>query len=74
VRESRFAHAAEGLHASGDTNGHVRLQLFGGFRAVVAQDFGNGVSEIEALSVCGKSQRFDLRDAFVALLEKIVFQ
>ena len=69
-----LAHAAHGLNAAGDAHLRRLLELLRGLRAVVPQDLRNGVREIEALAVRLKPQRLDLRDALVALFEKIVFQ
>jgi hypothetical protein len=74
VGETGLAHAADGLDAPGDADVDIRLQLLGGFCAVVAKDAGDGVGEVEALSVGGEAQRLDLRDAVMPLFEKIVFQ
>ena len=51
VRETGLAHAAQGLHASGDADGAPRTSSSAVFAPYSAQDGGNRVAELEALAI-----------------------
>ena len=62
VREAGLAHVAQGLQAAGDADARLRRQLFGGLRAVLGENSGNGVREFESLAVGPVAQLVDLRE------------
>ena len=51
VREAGLAHVADGHDAAGDAHAHLRRQFFGGLGAILRQDLGNGVGELEPAAV-----------------------
>ncbi len=74
MSEPGLAHVAQGHQAARDAHAGFRRQLFGGFRAVRSQDFGDGVAVFEASSVRAVAQCFDLAGPREALLQQLVFQ
>ena len=74
VREAGLAHVTERHEASGDAHPHLRHQLFGGLRAILREDGGHGVRELEPAAVGAVSQRLDFANARQPLFEQVIFQ
>ena len=74
VREARLAHVAQRHHAAGDADADLRRQFLGGLRAVLGQNLGNRVGELESLAIGPVAEGFDLANARQALLEQLIFQ
>src|SRR5258706_11360484 len=74
VREPGFALAANGLHASSDTDLEVRGKFCGGFGTVFGQDLRNAVREIVAFDISAISQALDLAYTRTALLKQLIFK
>ncbi len=74
VGEAGLAHVAQCHQASGDADSHLRRQFLGRLGAVLGEDVGHGVGELEALAVAPVTEGFDFANARQALFEQVVFQ